>query len=69
MYAARRFLRLHSFVEFFQRVYDLLTLDSPYPGSMLMMIDLGKSTCLGLYLFMENLTIVFSSFPSFQAID
>jgi hypothetical protein len=63
MYAVRRFLRLHSCIEFFQRVYDVLTVDSPYPASMLTMIDLGKSTCLGLYLFMENLTIVFSSFP------
>ncbi|KFY43358.1 hypothetical protein V494_02023 [Pseudogymnoascus sp. VKM F-4513 (FW-928)] len=54
----RRYLRLFSFISCFERVRDVLTGDVPLAGSVLTAMELVESSCLGLYLILESLTIL-----------
>ncbi|KFX91837.1 hypothetical protein V495_07432 [Pseudogymnoascus sp. VKM F-4514 (FW-929)] len=54
----RRYLRLFSFVGCFERVRDVLAGDVPLAGSVLTTMELVESSCLGLYLILESLTIL-----------
>lgn len=56
----RRYLRFLSSYGFFQRVYDLLSGQSAFGGTVLTMSYLAEYTGLGIYLLMEDTTIVFS---------
>lgn len=55
----RRYLRFLSSYGCFQRVYDLLSGESAFAGSILTMSYLAEYTFLGIYLLMEDTTIVF----------
>ncbi|KFY06620.1 hypothetical protein V492_07911 [Pseudogymnoascus sp. VKM F-4246] len=54
----RRYLRLFSFIGCFERVRDVLAGDSPLAGSILTTMELVESSCLGLYLLLESLTML-----------
>lgn len=60
----RRYLRLFSFIECFARSYEVLSGSGTGTGSgsMLTLLALIESSCLGIYLLMENFTIVGSRF-------
>lgn len=55
---ARRYLRFFCFLDCFNGVYDLLTGSDKSPGALPVLFDLVESTCLGLYIFIENSTMV-----------
>lgn len=53
----RRYLRLFSFIGCFARTHELF-LGPTSTGSILTLLGLVESSCLGVYLLMENFTIV-----------
>lgn len=59
MCSARRFLRLFGFIPSFQRVAALLGQDEV--GSMPVWLEMAKCTSFGLYIVLEDLTIVSDS--------
>ncbi|KAH8803587.1 hypothetical protein F5884DRAFT_888965 [Xylogone sp. PMI_703] len=62
----RRYLRVFSFIECFERVRDLLTdtgdFASGRSGALLGTMDLVESSCLGIYLLLESSTMVWTFF-------
>ncbi|KAJ5819301.1 hypothetical protein N7474_004892 [Penicillium riverlandense] len=54
---ARRYLRFFCFLDFFQNVQDLLAGGSA-AGTMMMMLEVVESSCLGLYFLLEDLTML-----------
>lgn len=59
MSSARRFLRLFGFIPSFQRVAALLGQDGV--GSVPVWLEMAKCTSFGLYILLEDLTIVSDS--------
>jgi hypothetical protein len=59
----RRYLRLFSFIDCFERVRGLLVEDFPLGGALFTTMELVESSCLGLYLLLENMTMVLHLFP------
>ncbi|KAL1868387.1 hypothetical protein Plec18167_008313 [Paecilomyces lecythidis] len=62
---SRRYFRFFKFLECFERVFTLLStrrVDPNGSGSIRTALELAKWTCLGIYLAMEDLTIVSKTF-------
>ncbi|KAL5341198.1 peroxisomal biogenesis factor 11 [Aspergillus crustosus] len=54
----RRYFRLLDFYSCFERVHDLLLVNPSSSGTLLSVMELAQYTFLGLYLLLENLTIL-----------
>ncbi|KAL1959322.1 hypothetical protein VTO42DRAFT_2509 [Malbranchea cinnamomea] len=55
---ARRYLRFFSFIDCFGSAFDILAGNPTSEASWLTTLKLTESSCLGLYLFMENFTML-----------
>ena len=57
---ARKYFRFFNCIDCFGRVYALLGqgAHAPGTGAVTRNVDLVRFTCLGMYFFLENLTIV-----------
>jgi len=65
---ARRYFRFLNFIDSFDRVYTLLVHGGDNASIVSTMLDLGKSSALGVYVLLEDLTIVRPLCPPFPMV-